>query len=51
MDEPELTTLREQAAQGSRDALDQLVELEPSAATWTSCAVWPMAAAPTPWMS
>ena len=27
MDEPELTTLREQAAQGSRDALDQLVEL------------------------
>jgi hypothetical protein len=27
MDEHELTTLREQAAQGSRDALDQLVEL------------------------
>ena len=27
MDEPELTALREQAAQGSRDALDQLVEL------------------------
>ena len=27
MDEPDLTVLREQAARGSRDAIDQLVEL------------------------